>query len=63
MHNELKMSLDHQNLVVLKGFCPRLGALVYEYMEGGTLEAFISSEQLRRQYGVRRRVEWAVNVA
>jgi len=30
--------LHHPNLVLLLGFCPEIGCLVYEYMENGSLE-------------------------
>lgn len=43
-YHELSMSHDHQYIVTLKGYCPRLKALVYELMEGGSLLEFITSE-------------------
>ncbi|KAF7096819.1 hypothetical protein CFC21_098717 [Triticum aestivum] len=35
---EILSRLHHPNLVLLLGFCPEIGCLVYEYMENGSLE-------------------------
>ncbi|KAF8648348.1 hypothetical protein HU200_064932 [Digitaria exilis] len=35
---EILGQLHHPNLVLLLGFCPEIGCLVYEYMENGSLE-------------------------
>ncbi|PUZ60189.1 hypothetical protein GQ55_4G103800 [Panicum hallii var. hallii] len=35
---EILGKLHHPNLVLLLGFCPEIGCLVYEYMENGSLE-------------------------
>ncbi|CAN6216494.1 unnamed protein product [Urochloa humidicola] len=35
---EILSKLHHPNLVLLLGFCPEIGCLVYEYMENGSLE-------------------------
>ncbi|KAL6839541.1 hypothetical protein ACP4OV_030811 [Aristida adscensionis] len=35
---EILSQLHHPNLVLLLGFCPEIGCLVYEYMENGSLE-------------------------
>ena len=57
------MSCDHQYLVSLKGYCPSKGALVYEFMEGGNLQQFIESPEMRARYGFRRRVSWLLQIA
>jgi serine/threonine protein kinase len=38
MQVEILSQLHHPNLVLLLGFCPEIGCLVYEYMENGSLE-------------------------
>ncbi|OQU84640.1 hypothetical protein SORBI_3004G093100 [Sorghum bicolor] len=35
---EILSQLRHPNLVLLLGFCPEIGCLVYEYLENGSLE-------------------------
>ncbi|KAF0901888.1 hypothetical protein E2562_006499 [Oryza meyeriana var. granulata] len=35
---EILSQLHHPNLLLLLGFCPEIGCLVYEYMENGSLE-------------------------
>ncbi|XP_037446912.1 U-box domain-containing protein 34-like [Triticum urartu] len=35
---EILSQLHHPNLVLLIGFCPEIGCLVYEYLENGSLE-------------------------
>ncbi|WVZ77313.1 hypothetical protein U9M48_025195 [Paspalum notatum var. saurae] len=35
---EILSQLCHPNLVLLLGFCPEIGCLVYEYLENGSLE-------------------------
>uniref|UniRef100_A0ACD5ZMT2 Uncharacterized protein n=1 Tax=Avena sativa TaxID=4498 RepID=A0ACD5ZMT2_AVESA len=35
---EILSKLHHPNLVLLIGFCPEIGCLVYEYLENGSLE-------------------------
>ncbi|KAK3133980.1 hypothetical protein QOZ80_6AG0543530 [Eleusine coracana subsp. coracana] len=40
---EILSQLQHPNLVLLLGFCPEIGCLVYEYMENGSLEDHLSS--------------------
>ena len=47
----------------LKGYCPSKGALVYEFMEGGNLQQFIESPEMRARYGFRRRVSWLLQIA
>ena len=38
MQVEILSQLHHPNLVLLIGFCPEIGCLVYEYLENGSLE-------------------------
>ncbi|KAG8094573.1 hypothetical protein GUJ93_ZPchr0012g19607 [Zizania palustris] len=41
---EILSKLHHPNLVLLLGFCPEIGCLVYEYMENGSLEQLINNK-------------------
>ncbi|GJM98120.1 hypothetical protein PR202_ga15097 [Eleusine coracana subsp. coracana] len=45
---EILSQLHHPNLVLLLGFCPEIGCLVYEYMENGSLEDHLSSNKERQ---------------
>ncbi|KAM0925553.1 hypothetical protein ACQ4PT_004121 [Festuca glaucescens] len=42
---EILSQLHHPNLVLLLGFCPEIGCLVYEYMENGSLEDQLSNKK------------------
>jgi serine/threonine protein kinase len=42
---EILSQLHHPNLVLLLGFCPEIGCLVYEYMENGSLEDHLSNNE------------------
>ncbi|CAM0910219.1 unnamed protein product [Alopecurus aequalis] len=42
---EILSQLHHPNLVLLLGFCPEIGCLVYEYMENGSLEDQLSNNK------------------
>lgn len=48
--------LQHPNLVLLLGFCPEIGCLVYEYMENGSLE-----DQLIDNEG-RQPLHWSLRI-
>ncbi|XP_050374059.1 U-box domain-containing protein 34 isoform X2 [Argentina anserina] len=39
---EILSQLHHPNIVLLLGACPEIGCLVYEYLENGNLEDYIS---------------------
>ncbi|KAL6226725.1 hypothetical protein ACLB2K_000686 [Fragaria x ananassa] len=39
---EILSQLHHPNIVLLLGACPEIGCLVYEYLENGSLEDYIS---------------------
>jgi serine/threonine protein kinase len=45
MQVEILSQLHHPNLVLLLGFCPEIGCLVYEYMENGSLEDQLSNKK------------------
>ena len=40
---ELKLAQDHKNIVPLHGYCADPVALVYEYMEAGSLQNVLDS--------------------
>uniref|UniRef100_A0ACD5WU66 Uncharacterized protein n=1 Tax=Avena sativa TaxID=4498 RepID=A0ACD5WU66_AVESA len=42
---EILSQLHHPNLVLLLGFCPEIGCLVYEYMENGSLEDQLTNKK------------------
>lgn len=42
---EILGQLHHPNLVLLLGFCPEIGCLVYEYMENGSLEDLLINDK------------------
>ncbi|XP_061995493.1 U-box domain-containing protein 34 isoform X1 [Rosa rugosa] len=42
---EILSQLHHPNIVLLLGACPEIGCLVYEYLENGNLEDYISHRQ------------------
>ncbi|PNT66178.1 hypothetical protein BRADI_3g08150v3 [Brachypodium distachyon] len=45
---EILSKLHHPNLVLLIGFCPEMGCLVYEYMENGSLEDQLLNNKKRQ---------------
>ncbi|XP_058213627.1 U-box domain-containing protein 34-like [Rhododendron vialii] len=44
---EVLSQLHHPNIVLLLGACPEIGCLVFEYMENGSLEDFVSCQSSR----------------
>ncbi|KAE9448809.1 hypothetical protein C3L33_19297, partial [Rhododendron williamsianum] len=44
---EVLSQLCHPNIVLLLGACPEIGCLVFEYMENGSLEDFVSGQSSR----------------
>ncbi|KAH7851786.1 hypothetical protein Vadar_016469 [Vaccinium darrowii] len=44
---EVLCQLRHPNIVLLLGACPEIGCLVFEYVENGSLEDFISKKSSR----------------
>ncbi|KAG5547153.1 hypothetical protein RHGRI_012989 [Rhododendron griersonianum] len=44
---EVLSQLCHPNIVLLLGACPEVGCLVFEYMENGSLEDFVSGQSSR----------------
>lgn len=44
---EVLSQLRHPNMVLLLGACPETSCLVYEYMENGSLEDYISRQTIR----------------
>ncbi|VVA10305.1 PREDICTED: U-box [Prunus dulcis] len=42
---EILSQLHHPNIVLLLGACPEIGCLVYEYLENGNLEDYISQRK------------------
>ncbi|KAI8553433.1 hypothetical protein RHMOL_Rhmol05G0015500 [Rhododendron molle] len=44
---EVLSQLRHPHIVLLLGACPEIGCLVFEYMENGSLEDFISDQSSR----------------
>ncbi|KAH7852081.1 hypothetical protein Vadar_020371 [Vaccinium darrowii] len=45
---EVLSQLRHPHIVLLLGACPEIGCLVFEYMENGSLEDFVSDESSRK---------------
>ncbi|KAL6224209.1 hypothetical protein ACLB2K_003065 [Fragaria x ananassa] len=45
---EILSQLHHPNIVLLLGACPEIGCLVYEYLENGSLEDYISHRRKGR---------------
>lgn len=56
MQVDILSRLQHPNLVLLLGFCPEIGCLVYEYMENGSLE-----DQLIDNEG-RQPLHWSLRI-
>ncbi|KAE9448810.1 hypothetical protein C3L33_19296, partial [Rhododendron williamsianum] len=44
---EVLSQLRHPHIVLLLGACPEIGCLVFEYMENGSLEDFVSDQSSR----------------
>ncbi|XP_058213614.1 U-box domain-containing protein 34-like [Rhododendron vialii] len=44
---EVLSQLRHPHMVLLLGACPEIGCLVFEYMENGSLEDFVSDQSSR----------------
>ena len=50
-------SLDHPYIVPLIGYCEDPVALVYEYMDGGSLQEVLDSETLRSNFTLEQRLD------
>ena len=56
LENERKLAQFHPNIVALLGYCVNPAALVYEFMEGGSLSDVLESATRRTQLSLPRRV-------
>ena len=60
---ELELAQDHKNIVPLHGYCEEPVALVYEYMEGGSLQEVLDSETIRSSFTLEQRVDAILQIA